>query len=78
MLPGCGVKKKPGSRVLHVLEPVQGFTWKPRQDSVTVVQPGRDERMDECLCYRVRQRGMETENHFELVERRLDHGFNGT
>ena len=42
VLPGLGVSEHPGSRVLHILEPVQGFTGSPEQDSVAVVQPGGD------------------------------------
>ena len=50
MLPGAG--EDPGSRVLHILEPVQCFGREPGQDSVTVVQAGGDEGMDEGLGHR--------------------------
>lgn len=32
VLPGFGSSENPGSRVLHLLEPVQGFTGKLNQD----------------------------------------------
>ena len=35
VLPGLGAGEDPGSRVLHILEPVQGFGREPRQDSIT-------------------------------------------
>lgn len=54
---------------------VQGFTWNPRQDSITVIHPGCDESTDERLCYRVRQQGTETRNAFEVVESRFGVGF---
>ena len=38
VLPGFGVGENPGSRVLYILEPVQGFAGNPEQDSITVVQ----------------------------------------
>lgn len=34
---------------MNVLEPVQGFGGNPRQDSVTVAQPGGDGGTDESL-----------------------------
>ena len=38
MLPGLGVGEDPGSRILHIVEPVQGLGREPGQDSITVVQ----------------------------------------
>ena len=35
VLPGLGAGKDPSSRVLHILEPVQGFEREPRQDFIT-------------------------------------------
>lgn len=32
VLPGFGSRENRGSRVLHLLEHVQGFTGKPKQD----------------------------------------------
>ena len=40
VLPGLGAGEDPGSRVLHILEPVQGFGREPRQGSITVIQVG--------------------------------------
>ena len=37
MLPGLGAGEDPGSRVVLVLEPVQGFGREPGQDSISVV-----------------------------------------
>ena len=36
VLPGLGAAEDPGSRVLHILEPVQGFEREPGQDSTTM------------------------------------------
>ena len=49
VLPGFGVGKNPGSWVLDILEPVQGFTGNPEQDSIAVVQKIWDEGMDQGL-----------------------------
>ena len=49
VLPGFGVGKNPSSGVLNILEPVQGFTGYPEQDSIAVVQTIRDEAMDQGL-----------------------------
>ena len=38
VLPGLGAGEDPGSRVLQILEPVQGFGRQPGQDSITVVK----------------------------------------
>lgn len=38
VLPGFGVCQNPGSRVLYVLVPVQGFAGHPEPGSITVVQ----------------------------------------
>ena len=43
VMPGFGAVEHPGSRVPHILEPVQGFGREPGQDSITVVQAGGDE-----------------------------------
>ena len=51
VLPGLGTCEDPGSRVLHILEPVQGFGKEPRQESITVVQARGDEGMDEGLGF---------------------------
>lgn len=50
VLPGLGAVEHSGSRVLNVLEPVQGFARDPRQDSVTIVQTGGDETVNEFFC----------------------------
>ena len=55
-LPGLGAVEDPGSRVLHILEPVQSFGREPGQDFITVVQAGGDEGMDEGLSHRFRER----------------------
>ena len=34
VLPGLGAGEDPGSRVLHILEPIQGFGREPGQDSM--------------------------------------------
>ena len=52
VLPGLGSGEDPGSRVLHILEPIQGFGREPGQDSIAVVQAGGDEGMDEGLNHR--------------------------
>ena len=57
VLPGLGAAENPGSRLLHILEPVQGFGREPRQYSITVVQAGGDEDMDEGLSHRFGERG---------------------
>ena len=38
VLPGPGVVEYSGSRVLDLLEPVQGFAWNPGQDSIPIIQ----------------------------------------
>ena len=68
VLPGLGAGGDPGSRVLHILEPIQGFGREPRQDSITVVQAGGDESMDEGLSYRFRVGGPESGDVFEMVK----------
>ena len=40
VLPGLGAGEDPGSRVLHILEPVQAFGRETGQDSITVIQVG--------------------------------------
>lgn len=40
VLPGFGGNENPGSRVVHILGPVQGFVWYPKQDSTAVIQVG--------------------------------------
>ena len=57
VLPGLGAGEDPGSRVLHILEPVQGFGREPGQDSITVVQVGGDEGIDEGLSHRFGEGG---------------------
>ena len=49
VLPGFGVGKNPGSWVVDILEPVQGFTGNPEQDSTAVVQTIWDEAVDQGL-----------------------------
>ena len=46
VLPGLGACEDPGSRVLHILEPVQGFGKEPRQAWMRVSATGleREER----------------------------------
>ena len=68
VLPGLGADEDPGSRVLHILEPVQGFGREPRQDSIIVVQVGGDEGMDEGLCHRFGEGGPESGDVFEMVK----------
>ena len=65
VLPGLGAGEDPGSRVLHILEPVQGFGREPGQDSITVVQVGGDEGVDEGLSHRFREGGLESGDVFK-------------
>ncbi len=51
VLSGLGVGENPGSLVLQVLEPVQGFARYPEQDSITVIQMEGDACMEEDLSY---------------------------
>ncbi len=51
VLSGLGVGESPGSLVLQVLEPVQGFARHPEQDSITVIQMEADACMEEDLSY---------------------------
>ncbi len=46
VLPGLGASENPGSRVLDILEPVQGFAGNPKQDPIAVVEVGGDEGVD--------------------------------
>lgn len=66
LLPGFGVSQNPGSRVVDVLEPVQGFASQPEQDSSSVVQSGCNERMNECLHHRVTEKGAESDYVFQV------------
>ena len=68
VLPGLGAGEDPSSRVLHILEPIQGFGREPGQDSIAVVQAGGDEGMDEGLSHRFRERGPESGDVFEMVK----------
>ena len=68
VLPGLGSGEDPGSRVLHILEPIQGFGREPGQDSIAVVQAGGDEGMDEGLSHRFREGGPESGDVFEMVK----------
>ena len=68
VLPGLGAGEDPGSRVLHILEPVQGSGREPRQDSMTVVQAGDDEGMDEGLSHWFGEGGPESGDVFEMVQ----------
>ena len=43
VLPGLGAGEDSGSRILHILEAVQGFGREPGQDSIVVFQAGGDE-----------------------------------
>ena len=61
-------KLYPGSRVLHILEPVQGFGGEPGQDSITVVQAGGEEGMDEGLSHRFGEGGPESGNVFKMIK----------
>ena len=63
VLPELSVGEDPGSRVLHILEPVQSFGREPRQDSITVVQAGGDEGID-----RFGEGGPESGDVFEMVK----------
>ena len=68
VLPGLGAGEDPGSRVLHILEPVQGFGRELGKDSITVIQAGGDEGMDEGLSDRFREGGPESGDIFEMIE----------
>ena len=70
VLPGLGAGQDPGSRGLHLLEPVQGFVREPRQDSIMVVQAGGDEGMDEDegLSHRFEEGGPESGDVSEMVK----------
>ena len=75
VLPGLGAGENPGNRVLHILEPVQGFGREPRQDSITVVQAGGDEGMDDGLSHRFGERGLESGDVFEMIKSWFSDGF---
>lgn len=49
MLPKFGAGENPGSRILHILEPVQGFARDPKQDSIAIVQAGGEKCLVEGL-----------------------------
>ena len=68
VLPRLGVVEDPGSRVLHKLEPVQGFGREPGQDSITVVQVEGDEGMDEGLSHRFGEGGPESGDVFKMIK----------
>ena len=68
MLPGLDVGEDPGSRALHILEPIQGFGRETGQDSIAVVQAGGDEGMDEGLSHRFREGGPESGEVTDGVE----------
>lgn len=47
VLSGFSVCQNPGSKVPSALQPLQGFAGHPKQDSITVVQSGHNERLNE-------------------------------
>ena len=52
--------------VLH--NPGACFGREPRQDSITVIQEGGDEGMDEGLSHRFREGGPEPGDIFEMIK----------
>ena len=64
VLPGLGADGDPGSRVLYIL----GFGREPGQDSITVVQAGGDEGMDEGLSHRFGEGGLESGDVFKIAK----------
>ena len=75
VLPGLGAGEDPGSRVLHILEPVQGFGREPGQDSITVVQVGGDEGMDKGLSHQLGKGGSESGDVFQMTNSWFCNGF---
>lgn len=49
MLPRFGAGENPGSRILHILELVQGFARDPEQDSIAIVRVGGEKCLVEGL-----------------------------
>ena len=45
-----GPHQDPGSAVLDVLQPLDGFARYPDEEPVTVVQPCGNEGMDQLFC----------------------------
>lgn len=66
VLPGPGAFKDPGRKVLDILEPVQGFVRNSAQNSVAVVPPGGNERVDKLLSNFVSELRLELGNVFEV------------
>ena len=68
VLPGLAASEDPGSRVLHILELVQGFGGDPGQCSITVVQAVGDEAMEKGLSHRFREGGSESGDVFKRIK----------
>ena len=53
VLPGFGPGEHSGSRILDILQTLQGFIRKSEQDSVAVVNAGGYKGVNEGFCNRV-------------------------